>query len=168
MALDRLADRLGVEREEERCSGLLARCGSLWLFKPLTFMNRSGPPVARLCAEAGIGLESLLVLVDDLNLPLGTLRLRPRGSSGGHRGLESLIGALGTEEFARLRMGIGPYPPGEEAREFVLSPFEPHEVSTAEEVAERAAEAVLCWANEGIDAAMNRYNRKMDNQRSPE
>ena len=158
MALDRLAARLDVAHEEDTCGGLLARCGDVWLFKPLGYMNCSGPPVARLVTKGGVPLERLLVLVDDLDLPLGRIRLRPAGSSGGHRGLASLIEALGTEKFPRLRLGMGPGPPGLSAREFVLSRMEAHERDAIEPMCERAAEAALCWVREGIEAAMNRFN----------
>ena len=166
MALERIGRRCGAGREELRCGGLLARCGELWLFRPLSYLNLCGPPVARLRREAGAALEELLVLVDDLDLPLGRIRLRAGGSSGGHNGLISLAGALGMEEFPRLRMGIGPCAPGVEGREFVLSPFEPHEREQAEAMAELTAEAGLFWAEEGIEAAMTRYNRKPEPNRA--
>lgn len=164
MALDRLAERLAAADEEDTCGGLLARCGDVWLFKPLGHMNCSGPPVARLVTQADVALERLLVLVDDLDLPLGRVRLRPAGSSGGHRGLESLIDALGTEAFPRLRLGIGPCPPGLSAREFVLSRMTADELDAIEPLCERAAEAALWWAREGIGAAMNRFNSAPQDQ----
>jgi len=160
MALDKVARRCGAREEGLRCGGLLARCDDLWLFRPLSYMNMSGRPVAWLRREAGIGLEDVLVLVDDLNLPLGRIRLRTGGSSGGHNGLASLVEALGTEEFARLRMGIGPCPAGAEGREFVLSAFAPDQQEVVEMMTEEAAEAALCWAREGAEAAMTRFNRK--------
>ena len=162
MALDALAERCGVGPDEYVCDGVRARCGELWLFKPLGYMNRSGPPVARLMQQEGVGPQDLLVLVDDLNLPLGAIRVRGSGSSGGHRGLESLIETLVAEEFPRLRMGIGPLPPGTEARDFVLRRFEPDERELADGMAQRAAEAVLCWATEGLASAMNRFNRRLE------
>jgi PTH1 family peptidyl-tRNA hydrolase len=164
MALDELARRRGPGAEEARCGGLVLRCGRLWLFKPLGFMNLSGPPVARILRESGADLEQLLVVVDDLDLPLGAIRLRPGGSSGGHRGIESLIDTLGTEAFARLRLGIGPCPPQDESRDFVLSPFAADEWETVDSMIERAAEAALCWAQEGIAPAMNRHNRRSEGQ----
>ena len=168
MALDELARLCGAAGDEIRCGGALGRCTGLWLFKPLSYMNLCGPPVARLCREAGIGLEHLLVAVDDLNLPLGTLRTRPGGSGGGHRGLQSLIGALGTDRFPRLRMGIGPCPPGMDARDFVLAPFAAGEREPAHAMVCGAAEAALCWAREGIEAAMSRFNGTAGDQQGPD
>ena len=168
MTLQKLARRCEAEeREEERCGGLLLRCGGVWLFRPLDCVNLSGPPVAWLCREACVELEDLLVLADDLNLDLGMIRLRRGGSSGGHKGLASLTEALGTESFPRLKMGIGPSSPGEDARDFVLSPFAPEEREAAEDMTDEAAEAALCWAREGIQAAMNRFNRKAGGEREP-
>jgi len=160
MVLDRLASESCEGRQEECCGGLLWRAGRVWLFKPLTYMNESGPPVAQLCRRTGLELDSLLVVVDDLNLTLGALRLRPGGSSGGHRGLESVAEALGVDRFPRLRLGIGPLPEGMDAREFVLSEFEAHERETVERMVGTSAQAARCWAREGIQAAMNLYNRK--------
>ena len=161
MAADELARRLHAT--PRRCPhGALAEADDLVVFKPLAYMNRTGPPLARLLDRRQAGPEDLLVLVDDVNLSLGSLRLREGGSSGGHNGLESVIGALGTEQFHRLRMGIGPAPGGEALREFVLSPFAPEEREAAEQMAARAAQAAFCWAREGIQTAMNRFNRRAD------
>jgi len=161
ITLNKLARRCTAEGpEEERCDGLLVRCGEAWLFKPLGYVNASGPAVASLCREAGAGLEDLLVLADDLNLDLGMIRLRRGGSSGGHKGLISLTEALGTESFPRLRMGIGPLLSGTGARDFVLSPFAPDEQEAVENMTEEAAEAALCWARQGIEVAMNRFNSR--------
>lgn len=159
MALDELAASLGVRREGERCGALTACANGLLLAKPLGYMNRSGPPIERLLRREGVAVEDLLVLVDDMDLPLGRTRLRPGGSSGGHKGLASVARALGREDFPRLRMGVGPRPAGVEGRQFVLSPFGDDEWERAEQMAQRAARAALCWAREGIEAAMSRYNR---------
>jgi PTH1 family peptidyl-tRNA hydrolase len=159
LALDAVAERLGVRREEERCGGLLARSDGLWLFKPLSFMNRSGGPVACIMRDAGIDAEDLLVLVDDLNLPLGSLRFRAGGSSGGHKGLASIEDVLGTAGFPRLRMGIGPCPRGMDSRAFVLEPFSDELWDAACDMFERAADAALCWVREGMEAAMSCHNR---------
>jgi len=158
MALDEVAARRGGCREEDVPGGVLGRCGQLWLFKPLAYMNVCGPAIAGFCRRAGADLTDLLVLVDDLNLALGALRLRPRGSSGGHNGLESLIAALGTDGFARLRLGIGPVPDGVPWRDFVLGTFLPEQRPVVEEMAGQAARAALCWADSGVVEAMNRFN----------
>ncbi len=160
MAVDELARRCGAEGETMRCGGMFVRVSAegLGLFKPLSYMNLCGLPVSRICRKTGVGLDELLILVDDLSLPLGSVRLRPGGSSGGHKGLKSLVGALGTDRFPRLRMGIGPRPAGVEAREFVLSPFTRDEWDCVDEMACRAADAALCWVRDGIEKAMNRFN----------
>lgn len=167
MTLDRVADLCGARGEVDRGGGLAARCGDLLLFKPTLYMNRSGPPVARLLRQKGLGAEDLLVLVDDVALPLGSIRLRPQGSAGGHNGLGSLVEALGTQQFARLRMGVGPCPRGVDVADFVLSDFADAEWDAVERMTETAAQAALCWHREGAEAAMNRYNRIADNPQSP-
>jgi len=135
------------------------------LVKPQSFMNLSGEPVARLLAEAGATPAELIVVVDDVALPLGRLRVRPEGSDGGHNGLGSLIASLGTEAFARVRIGVGPEAtPAElgaqrdDLAAFVLADFLPEELPRLREVIGLAADAVLCLAQEGADAAMNRFN----------
>ena len=141
------------------CSGgLLTAKGSVALFKPLTYMNESGRVLAELTDDAGVSLEDLLVVLDELNLPLASLRMRAGGSAGGHRGLESVIQHLGTDQFPRLRLGIGPPPLEMSARDFVLSPFDEKELSLVERLVERAALAAECWVKEGLEAAMSRYN----------
>jgi len=128
------------------------------LGRPLTYMNRSGESVASLVRWYKIPLQQLLVVYDDLDLPLGTLRLRPRGGSGGHKGVESVIQQLGTEQFPRLRVGIGRPPTGWDPADYVLHPFTEEELPVVVAVRERAVEAIECWLAEGIEAAMNRFN----------
>lgn len=164
MAVERLAENCGARPETASADGALARCGELWLFKPLAYMNRSGPPVARLLEKKGVAPSEMLVVLDDLNLPLGTLRLRTSGSSGGHNGLESVIRAVGTEDFPRLRLGIGPCPAARDMREFVLSPFADEEWDVVEAMTDRAEDALLCWSRHGVETAMNRHNRKVDKE----
>ncbi|MEW5701337.1 MAG: aminoacyl-tRNA hydrolase [Candidatus Zixiibacteriota bacterium] len=130
------------------------------LVKPTTFMNASGEAFDHLSRKYDLSPESLLVVADDLALPLGQLRLRGHGSSGGHNGLASIIACLGTEQFARVRCGIGPLPAGVDAAEFVLDPFGPGELIAAREMAARAAEAVAMVLARGLVAAADAYNRK--------
>lgn len=131
----------------------------LKLAKPLTYMNRSGLAVARLVEQEGIIPEQLLVVCDDVNLPFGKLRIRLKGSDGGHNGLASIIEALGTEEFPRLRVGIGSnFEPGGMV-DYVLSEFEREEQEKLPEVLERAARAVRAFACEGPERAMTEFNR---------
>lgn len=129
------------------------------LFKPESvFMNESGRPVAELARRNGIAPSSILVVCDDFALPLGSMRLRLKGSSGGHNGLNSILEALGTNEIPRLRVGIGPVPEGRDPADFVLERFRAGERDAVTRSIERAAEAVRCIGKEGWDAAMNRYN----------
>jgi PTH1 family peptidyl-tRNA hydrolase len=129
------------------------------LAKPLTYMNGSGLAAAALCRAFGVSPDRLLAVYDDLDLPPGAIRLRPRGGSGGHNGLKSLIFHLATEEFPRLRLGIG-RPDAPNAADYVLEAFLPEEAGLVEEVLELAAEAALMFVRMGIGAAMNRFNTK--------
>jgi peptidyl-tRNA hydrolase, PTH1 family len=131
------------------------------LLKPLTYMNRSGAVLAPLRALPDFDpSRDLLVLVDDVALPLGRFRLRGAGSSGGHNGLKSVEGALQRQDYARLRIGVGPPPPDiDDLAEFVLAEFEPEERETLGQLLEPMSEAVECWLHEGIETAMSRYNR---------
>lgn len=162
--VERLAARLGAGRPRAEGPALVApvRDGGveLELAQPLTYMNRSGVAVRRLLESRRLGPEALLVIYDDIHLPLGTLRVRPGGSAGGHNGMKSIIAALGTEAFARLRVGIGPSRPvaGEDLPGFVLSPFTRSERPLVDAAVEAAADAARVWAAEGVEAAMARFN----------
>lgn len=128
------------------------------LAMPLTMMNASGAAVVRLCHLYDLQPGDLIVIVDDINLDLGKLRLRRGGSEGGHRGLRSISEALGTREYPRLRIGVGAPPGGMDARTWVLSPFAPEEREIAEEAVARACKCVEMAVTEGIEAAMNAFN----------
>jgi PTH1 family peptidyl-tRNA hydrolase len=130
------------------------------LLRPLTYMNRSGDALAAWMREHATA-EDLLVMTDDVYLPVGTVRLRSRGSTGGHRGLESIETALGTTEFARLRIGVGAAESSAALKEHVLERFTREEEERIREAIARAADAVECWAIEGIATAMNRFNRRI-------
>jgi len=130
--------------------------------KPLTFMNNSGEAVLPLLKAFGLEQEKLLVVCDDFNLPLGTLRIRRRGSSGGHNGLQSIIDALGSEAFARMRIGIGRGEPVDDWVEFVLSRFSRRELKTVEKMLPIALEAVKVILTDGYERAMTEFNRKFD------
>ena len=150
-----LAARKGASWRQrgDRMEALLP---DLLLLKPLAFMNLSGPPVKACLAFREIAPADCLVVCDDMALPLGALRLRGKGSSGGHHGLDSLIAALGTPDFPRLRIGIGP-PPGEGASH-VLGRFQPGERPQVEAAVERAAAAAEAWIGLGLDRAQTLYN----------
>jgi PTH1 family peptidyl-tRNA hydrolase len=129
--------------------------------EPVTFMNRSGHAVQQIAAFYKIDPPALLVVVDDVNLPLGRLRLRRMGSDGGHNGLKSVIEQIGSE-FSRLRIGVGRGDPRWDLADHVLSPFESGEREMVEEAIGRAADAVELFVAEGIEAAMNRFNQRGD------
>ena len=129
------------------------------LAQPQTFMNNSGEAVGALAGFYRVPRERLLVAVDDADLPLGEIRLRARGSSGGHHGLESIERHLGTREFGRLRIGIGRAADGRrEITDYVLAPFEKDEAPVVAEVLATAAMQVECWLDDGIEKAMNQFN----------
>ena len=149
-----------------RCKGAKARVAKgrmgswqVLLAKPHTFMNLSGRTVGRLSRTHEIPSERILVIYDDLDLPLGRLRLRPEGGSGGHRGMRSIIEALGTQAFPRLRVGIDRPPGSMDPADYVLQPFSEEEAALAGEAVERAVAAVECWLSDGIVTAMDRFNR---------
>jgi len=164
MAVDRLAESCGVEvarREAQAFTAATEIEGErVILAKPQTYMNLSGMAVARLRERYELPVQDLIVLLDDVDLPLGTLRIRSRGSAGTHNGLKSVIGALQAEDFARMRMGVGPDRPLEDRVSYLLKPFRRAELETVADMIERAAEAVSVILKEGIPAAMNRFNRR--------
>lgn len=132
--------------------------GRVWLVKPTTYMNLSGEAVAALTRFYKIELPGVLVVCDDVNLPLGRLRARPEGSDGGNNGLASIIGSLGTECFARLRIGVGRGDPQRDLADHVLSRFSPEDLAVVNDSISRAVEAVEMWIDEGIERVMNRFN----------
>jgi PTH1 family peptidyl-tRNA hydrolase len=140
---------------------------SVELMYPQTFMNASGEALAAWRQNHELDAAELLVIADDVYLPVGALRLRRAGSSGGHLGLTSIESTLGSQEYARLRIGVGAVD-AERLREHVLESFEEGEQANVAEVIALAADAVECWALEGMTAAMNRFNRKVQSQEEPE
>jgi PTH1 family peptidyl-tRNA hydrolase len=139
--------------------------GGVILAKPQTFMNLSGLPVSRLVKKYGVALSDLLVVYDDLDLPLGKVRLRYGGGSGGHKGVSSIISSLGSQDFPRLRVGIGrpamtenPVETDEGVISYVLGDFTPEEARIVAQVIPRVSEAIVCFLTEGISSAMNKYN----------
>jgi len=134
---------------------------ALRLVKPLSYMNRSGPPVARLLAGLGAVPADLVVVLDDVALPLGAIRVRERGSAGGHRGLRSIVEALGTQEFPRVRIGIRQGELPDELADYVLAAVAPEDEPAFREAVVRAADAVVCLVQEGAAVAMNRFNGRI-------
>jgi PTH1 family peptidyl-tRNA hydrolase len=165
MAVDRLAESCGVEisrREAQALTALTELEGEpVVLAKPQTFMNLSGMAVARLLARYELPVEDLIVLVDDVDLPFGSLRIRRRGSAGSHNGLKSIIGALKSDQFGRVRMGVKPERPVEDLVSYVLGPFRKADLEVLAGMVDQASEAVRFILKEGISGAMNRYNRRM-------
>ena len=162
MVLDRLAQRLPKKNFEEihGCSSHYLKgtyAGrALFLQKPETYMNLSGEAVAPLMRKEEIGTDGLLVIYDDMDLEVGKLRIRSRGSCGGHNGIRSIIETTGTENFARIRVGIG-HRTGNGA-DYVLSPFEEDEKPVMDKVLDAAADAVILILRRGLSQAMNEYN----------
>jgi PTH1 family peptidyl-tRNA hydrolase len=139
-------------------TALVAESDDAILAMPQMYMNRSGPCVKEIVGSYGIGPADLLVVCDDADLPCGEIRLRPGGSSGGQRGLQSVLDSLGTEAVPRLRVGIGRSGAAGNLTDRVLGPFDPAEEAVMNEAVPRAAEAIEYWCRNGMDAAMNRYN----------
>ena len=160
--LAELAREFGAGRPKAKFQGEVVEASlggqKALLLSPLTYMNNSGISVQAASSFYKLANEDLLVICDDLNLPLGKLRFRASGSSGGQKGLGDIICRLGTEEFSRLRVGIGPPAEHWDAADYVLSKFTKTEIPDIEEAIRRAAGAVLDWAREGITESMNRYN----------
>ncbi len=164
--VDRLCEKTRSAMRPGRGDYYAARVSAgpadLTLVKPMTYMNNSGLAVEDVIRRMGITLDRLMVVVDDVALPLGTIRIRPRGSDGGHNGLYSIIYQLNSDEFPRLRCGIaGEHVPSAKAMaDFVLSPFDGTEQESVSAMIDRAAEACLCFWTDGLSAAMNGFNKR--------
>jgi PTH1 family peptidyl-tRNA hydrolase len=165
LTVDRIANDHKVEIRNRQCRALTARTKigqeQVVLAKPETFMNLSGVAVRELLESLELRPESdLVVIYDELDLPMGTIRIRERGSSAGHNGMKSIIGALGTKEFLRIRIGIAP-------EKKILKPFRKSQLKHVDNALEQAVEAVNVIMTEGRAAAMNRFNRKPDPPEEP-
>jgi len=169
LAVDRIASEAGVEIRNRQCRALTARMQvgnePVLLAKPETYMNLSGISVRELVAQYEVKPESdLIVIQDELDFPLGTLRIHTRRSSAGHNGIESIIDALGTQDFLRIRIGVAPDHKVEDGKEYLLSPFRKAQLPAVDEMLTAAAEAVKAILTEGAAAAMNRFNRKEEKE----
>ncbi len=163
-ALDALAEKLGTEVKEKKHRGL---CGKgmigmekVILLKPQTYMNLSGESVRAAADFYKIDNEHMIVLYDDIDLDVGKLRVRAKGSAGGHNGIKNIIAHMGTQEFPRVRIGVGAKPDRMDLADHVLGCFPQVERPVMEDAFEEAAEAAIAIVEDGIDAAMNRFNRK--------
>lgn len=160
--VDFFAARHGLEFTRQQSNAVIAS-GTIagrpvTLAKPMTFMNASGGPVSALMKFYKIEVDHLLVIADDLDLPVGTIRLKPEGGSGGQNGLKDIINRIGTKDFARMRMGVG-RPPGKmDAAAYVLQDFNAEQQAIIDETYQRAANAVETWLSDGITLAMSRHN----------
>ena len=174
LAVDRIAAICDVQIANRRAKALTVRTKlaghDVLLAKPQTFMNESGLSVAALLQELELGVEDLIVLYDELVIPLGTLRIRERGSAAGHNGVKSISGMLGTEEWTRIRIGIGK-PPLESGRavkaggkDFLLTSMRKQELAELDEVLDQAVRAVEAVLTQGVKAAMNEFNKKVGSE----
>jgi peptidyl-tRNA hydrolase, PTH1 family len=168
--VDRIANEYRVELRNRQCRALTARVtiGSetVLLAKPETFMNLSGTSVRELVAKHDVRPEEdLIVIQDELDFPLGTIRIQRKRSSAGHNGIESIIGSLGTNDFLRIRMGVAPDRRVEDGMSYLLLPFRKAQLKVVDEMLEVAADSVKAIVTEGAAAAMNRFNRKIDTEK---
>lgn len=165
MAVDRLAEGCGKELSRREAQALTAftEIGGeqVVLAKPQTFMNLSGLSVSRLLQNYELAPSDMLVLVDEIDIPLGMLRIRPHGSAGGHNGLKSIIGSLKTHDFIRLRIGVAPEWPVEDYVSYLLKPFGRAQSKLMAETLDEVGEAVRVILSEGLQKAMNRFNRRV-------
>ncbi len=164
LVLDRLAESNGLRFSRRECQALVAAgkvAGvDVWLAKPQTYMNLSGVSLAQLLRKYEMPPASLLLVYDDLDLPWTQIRVRPKGSSGGHKGVESAIREIGSSEFARVRLGIHPGHAVGDGAEFVLSPIRRGQAKELDELLDKASRAVESIITEGVDKAMARFNRR--------
>lgn len=163
--VDELARRMKVKFSRSwtlraRTATCMLGSGEALLVKPETFMNRTGATVQALLRKKGVKPADLVVVVDDADLVPGQLRIRPRGSAGHHNGLKSIIGSIGSDDFPRLRVGIGAKPAGGDMAAFVLSRFTAEERKLMDRAVQEAADALEALASGNLEAAMNRFNRK--------
>jgi peptidyl-tRNA hydrolase, PTH1 family len=165
LAVDRIAENCGIQVDNRHSKALTgrARIGNeeILLAKPETYMNLSGMSVLELSHKYEIDpAKDLVVIYDELDLPLGMIRVRARGSSAGHNGMQSIINAMQTEEIARIRIGVAPDSPGKGGVKYILAPFRKSQLLAVDEALDLAAQAVNVILSDGIATAMNRFNRK--------
>lgn len=166
MAIDALADKLGADISEKKHKALCGRAviggEKVILLKPQTYMNSSGESIRAAADYYKVEPEDILVIYDDISLAPGQLRVRAKGSAGGHNGIKSIIAHLGTQEFPRVRVGVGEKPPKMDLADYVLGHFSAEERKIMNEAAKEAAEAACQVVAEGVDHAMNDHNRKKE------
>ncbi|MEW9672680.1 aminoacyl-tRNA hydrolase [Ammoniphilus sp. 3BR4] len=162
MAIDQLAESLGIEVNQIKFKGMIgeghAEGQKVILLKPLTYMNLSGESIIQVIQFYKLNIEEMVVIYDDLDTPVGQIRLRMKGSAGGHNGIKSIIQQVGTEEFCRIRVGIGRPPAGRKVVDYVLEPFYKAEEEEIQAAVNKASEAAKSWLRESFVQVMNRYN----------
>ena len=162
MLIDRLADDLNIQVKRHECRALIGQAvlqnEIVELVKPQTFMNLSGESLACLLKKNERSIKKLIVISDDLALPLGKIRLRPKGSAGGHNGLKSINDCLKTQDYIRLRIGIQPEHPLSDTKRFVLEKFSKADFETVDKVLEQSAEAIRAVISDGVEKAMAKWN----------
>ncbi len=168
MVIDQLAKELGIKLSKYQFKALVGsqlQDGDKWIFaKPQTFMNLSGTAVGSLVKFYKVPMEHLMIIHDDIDLPIGTIRIRPKGGSAGQKGVNSIIERLGTQDFPRLRVGIG-RPNGQRiAANYVLADFQKSEKALVDELLDKCTEAVKTFIQSGLDIAMNQYNGEIDKE----
>jgi PTH1 family peptidyl-tRNA hydrolase len=163
LVVDEIARQIEVGATRKRCNALVGerswRGEKLVVAKPQTYMNLSGDSIKALMREFHAGAQDLIVVYDDLDLPFGRIRIRPKGSAGGHRGMVSILDSLAGAPFYRVRIGIGRPPDGTDPTDYVLEPFSAEEAMQVGEIVARAAKAVFSLIEDGGPAAMERFNR---------
>lgn len=168
MLLNHLADRLDTSFSRLESKALVTKTKHhdhpIILAKPQTYMNLSGQSVASLVKFYKIPLDNLMVIYDEVDLPFGRIRIRPSGGSAGHRGMESIIERLGTQDFPRMRLGIGRPPGTKGAASYVLKNFSGEDAEFLPQVIDRAADAIFTYIDEDLETAMNLYNPKADEE----
>lgn len=160
MAIDGFARRLGMRVDNLKFKALYEKKGDLLLVKPQTFMNLSGEAVQPLMNYFKVDPKNLLVVYDDMDIPLGDLRIKPRGSAGGHNGMKNIISLLGTQDFPRVRIGIGRPSPSMDVVNYVLQIFATDEMPLITETLKNTVDALESWVNDGLDLTMNKYNQR--------
>jgi PTH1 family peptidyl-tRNA hydrolase len=165
LVIDRLAQDLKCSLSKVQNKAIMGMCKlgefKVILAKPQTFMNLSGMSVSSLVRFYKVGLDHLLLIHDDVDLPFGQIRIRPGGGSAGQKGVESIIQQLGTKEFSRMRMGIGQPPGRMDSADYVLQSFSKDEEEILTEFLDRGVKAIKCFITDGLDTAMNRFNPKI-------
>ncbi|OHW61764.1 peptidyl-tRNA hydrolase [Andreesenia angusta] len=161
--LDYMAERHGANLNKIKYKSLYneIKLGGekVVLLKPQTYMNKSGEAVLEIAQFYKVPAENIVVVQDDIDIKFGSLRIRQKGSAGSHNGMKSIIGLLGNDGFPRVKIGVGKAEPGEDLAEFVLGRFKPDERPVIDELVKKAADSIECLIAEGIDVAMNKYNR---------